>query len=129
MRHQNTVFHSILKLVPWNVMDDLVDRFGKKRATASEMSYRGACPCAENERCCVQFPIHRCIHLPYADSLCFGVQTVEHQPHIRLTVSTPQIALPRSLSHALCDALRLNGFSAPPPAFAASILAQDETED
>ena len=27
MRHHNTVFHSILKLVPWHVMNRLVDRF------------------------------------------------------------------------------------------------------
>jgi len=31
MRHQNTVFHSILKLLPWNVMDRLVDRFGTNK--------------------------------------------------------------------------------------------------
>lgn len=27
MRHQNTVFHGILNLVPWNVLDRLVDRY------------------------------------------------------------------------------------------------------
>jgi Transposase DDE domain/Domain of unknown function (DUF4372) len=31
MRHHNTVFHSILKLIPWNVMDRLVDRFGSNK--------------------------------------------------------------------------------------------------
>ena len=27
MRHHNTVFHSLLKLVPWGVLDRLVDRY------------------------------------------------------------------------------------------------------
>jgi hypothetical protein len=31
MRHHNTVFHSILKLVPWGVMDRLVDQFGANK--------------------------------------------------------------------------------------------------
>lgn len=31
MPHQNTVFHSILKLVPWSVVDGLVDRFGTNK--------------------------------------------------------------------------------------------------
>jgi IS4 transposase len=31
MRHHNTVFHSILKLVPWGVMDRLVDQFGTNK--------------------------------------------------------------------------------------------------
>ena len=31
MRHHNTVFHAILKLVPWSVMDRLVDRFGSNK--------------------------------------------------------------------------------------------------
>jgi transposase len=31
MRHHNTVFHSILKLVPWQVFDRLVDQFGSDK--------------------------------------------------------------------------------------------------
>jgi hypothetical protein len=31
MRHHNTVFHSILKLVPWHAMDRLVDQFGTNK--------------------------------------------------------------------------------------------------
>lgn len=31
MRHQNTVFHDVLKLVPWNVFDRLVERYGTDR--------------------------------------------------------------------------------------------------
>lgn len=31
MRHQNTVFHSILKLVPWSVVDRLVEQFGANK--------------------------------------------------------------------------------------------------
>ncbi|HEY8273226.1 MAG TPA: IS4 family transposase [Pseudolabrys sp.] len=31
MRHHNTVFHAVLKLVPWGVLDRLVDQFGTNR--------------------------------------------------------------------------------------------------
>jgi hypothetical protein len=31
MRHQNTVFHSVLKLVPWGVLDRLVDQYRTNR--------------------------------------------------------------------------------------------------
>lgn len=31
MRHHNTVFHTVLKLVPWGEMDRLVDRFGSNK--------------------------------------------------------------------------------------------------
>lgn len=31
MRHHNTVFHSILKLVPWHAFDRLVERYGTNR--------------------------------------------------------------------------------------------------
>jgi IS4 transposase len=31
MRHHNTVFHGILKLVPWHVFDRLVDRYGANK--------------------------------------------------------------------------------------------------
>jgi hypothetical protein len=31
MRHHNTVFHSLLKLVPWQVLDRLVDRYRADR--------------------------------------------------------------------------------------------------
>jgi IS4 transposase len=31
MRHHNTVFHAVLKLVPWHVMDRLVDRFAANK--------------------------------------------------------------------------------------------------
>src|SRR5690349_12807516 len=31
MPHQNTVFHSILKLVPWSVVDRLVEQFGTNK--------------------------------------------------------------------------------------------------
>lgn len=31
MRHHNTVFHGMLKLVPWHVLDRLVDRYGANK--------------------------------------------------------------------------------------------------
>ena len=40
MPHQNTVFHDLLKLLPWNVLDDLSERHGADDAARRFSSKR-----------------------------------------------------------------------------------------